>query len=96
MGFINKEIARGVLVSTFATLAGAFVYLEFFAEVDFETSLKIIKEGHLYGKILTLAAIPNLFVFFVFLKKKQDYRARGVLLATILITLTTFVLKFVY
>jgi len=96
MGFINKEIARGVLVSIFATLAGAFVYLEFFAEVDFETSLKIIKEGHLYGKILTLAAIPNLFVFFVFLKKKQDYRARGVLLATILITLTTFVLKFVY
>lgn len=96
MGFINKEIARGVLVSTFATLAGAFVYLEFFAEVDFETSLKIIKEGHLYGKILTLAAIPNLFVFFVFLKKKQDYRARGVLLATILIALTTFVLKFVY
>jgi hypothetical protein len=96
MGFINKEIARGVLVSIFATLGGAFVYLEFFSGVDFEASFKIIKEEQLYGKILTLAAIPNLFVFFVFLKKKQDYRARGVLLATILIAFTTFVLKLVY
>jgi len=96
MGFVNKEIAIGVLVSIVATLGGGFIYLEFFSEVDFEASFEIIKEEHLYGKILTLAAIPNLFVFFVFLKKKQDYRARGVLLATILIAFTTFVLKMSY
>jgi len=96
MGAINKEMAIGVLVSIIATLAGGFIYFEFFTEVNFETSLKIIKQEQLYGKILTLAAIPNLFVFFVFLKKKQDYRARGVLLATILIAFTTFVLKVVY
>ncbi|MDG2193368.1 MAG: hypothetical protein P8K77_00645 [Polaribacter sp.] len=96
MGAVNKEMAIGVLVSIIATLGGGFIYLEFFSEVDFEASLKIINDQHLYGKMLTLAAIPNLFVFFVFLKKKQDYRARGVLLATILIAFTTFVLKVVY
>ena len=39
----------------------------------------------MYGKILSLAAIPNLVVFFVFIKKKQDNRAKGVLIATLFI-----------
>jgi hypothetical protein len=95
MGFIKKEILIGVLISIVATLSGAFVYVEFFSKFDFQETLHVMKEQQLYGKVLTLAAVPNLFVFFVFLKKKQDYRARGVLLATILIAFTTFVLKLV-
>ena len=55
----------------------------------------MIKEGNLYAQVLSLSALPNLFVFFVFIKKKQDYRARGVLMASILTALVTFVLKFI-
>jgi hypothetical protein len=54
----------------------------------------MIQEGDLYGKILSLAAIPNLFVFFIFIRKKQDNRAKGVLMTTIIIALTTLILKF--
>lgn len=54
----------------------------------------MIKEGNLYGKILALAAIPNLFVFFVFIKKREDNKAKGVLIATFLIAFITLVLKF--
>ncbi len=54
----------------------------------------MIGEGDLYGKVLSLAAIPNLFVFFIFIKKKQDNRAKGVLIATILTALTTLIIKF--
>ena len=93
MGFIKKEILIGVLVSLFATFSGVFMYIEFFSKVEFQESLNFIREQNLTGKVLTLAAIPNLFVFFVFLKKKQDYRARGVLFTTILIAFTTFVIK---
>lgn len=95
MGFIRKEIFIGVLVAIIATFAGGFIYIEFFSDVSFAKTLQLIKEGNLYGKILSIAAIPNLFVFFVFIKKKQDYRARGVLLMTILIAITTFILKFI-
>jgi len=42
-----------------------------------------------------LGAILNLLAFFVFIKKKQDYRARGVLLITIIIAVSTFVFKFI-
>ncbi len=95
MGFITKEIAIGLLIAFFATAAGVFIYLEYFVEGTFAETIKIIKEGNLQGKIITLAAIPNLFVFFIFIKKKQDYRARGVLLATIITALFTLVLQFI-
>jgi len=95
MGSIAKEIGIGVLVSVLATLSGMFIYVEFFSRVDFQETVRIIKEQELMGKILTLAAIPNLFVFFIFIKKKQDYRARGVLLTTFLIAIATFVFKII-
>lgn len=93
MGFVKKEMLIGVLVSIFATLAGVFIYIEFFSKFNFQETFAVIKEQNLTGKILTLAAIPNLFVFFIYIKKKQDYRARGVLLTTILIAIATFVIK---
>ena len=95
MGSITKEIFIGVLISIIATLSGAFIYIEFFSKFEFQETLRVMQEQNLYGKVLTLSAIPNLFVFFIFIKKKQEYRARGVLLATILIAFTTFVLKLV-
>ena len=93
MGTVKKNILIGILVSLFATFGGIFLYLEYISKFGFFETLDLIKEGKLYGKVLSLAAIPNLFVFFIFIKKKQDNRAKGVLLATILIALTTFVLK---
>jgi hypothetical protein len=84
----------GVLVALFATFGTFFVYLEYFSKFSFEDTLQLIKERNLYGKVLSLAAIPNLFVFFVFIKKNQDTRAKGVLIATFLIAFTTLVLKF--
>ncbi|WP_405608273.1 hypothetical protein [Polaribacter sp. Asnod1-A03] len=94
MGTVKKNILIGVLVSLFATFGGIFLYLEYFSRFGFFETIDLIKEGNLYGKVLSLAAIPNLFVFFIFIKKKQDNRAKGVLLATIFIALTTLVLKF--
>lgn len=91
---MNKEILIGFLVAIFATAAGFFLYIEIFSEFDFQESIKIIREGDLFGKVLGLAAIPNLFVFFIFLKKNQDLRAKGVLMATILTALSMLILKF--
>jgi hypothetical protein len=94
LGTVKKDILIGVLISLFATAGGVFLYLEYFSRYSFDVTLKMIIEGDLYGKVLSLAAIPNLFVFFIFIKKKQDNKAKGVLLATILIALTTLILKF--
>ena len=93
--FIRKEIGIGFLISIIATACGAFLYLEFFSKYGFEETWELVQEKKLYGTIIALSALPNLFVFFIFLRKKQDYRARGVLIACILTALITFVLKFI-
>tara|TARA_R110001632_G_scaffold67875_2_gene159437 strand:- start:464 stop:751 length:288 start_codon:yes stop_codon:yes gene_type:complete len=95
MGNIKKEISIGFIISILATASGVFLYLQYFSKFGFEETIQMIKQGDLYAQVLSLAALPNLFVFFVFIKKKQDYRARGVLMASILIALVTFVLKFI-
>jgi Na+-driven multidrug efflux pump len=93
--FIRKEITIGVLVSILATASGVFLYLQYFSKYGFDETVRMIQEGNLYASVLALAALPNLFVFFIFIKKKQDYRARGVLMASIFTALITFVLKFI-
>ena len=95
MGTVKKDILIGIVVSLFATAGGCFLYIEYFSKFSVSETLQMIQDGNLYGKILSIAAIPNLFVFFVFIKKKQDNRAKGVLITTIVIALITLVLKFI-
>ena len=94
MGHIKKELLIGILVSLLATTCGFCIYLEYISELSISETIAKIREGGVLGSVIALAAIPNLFVFWVFLKKKQDYRARGVLITTIAVALLTAYLKF--
>ena len=89
MGYLKKEISIGFLISIIATVCGVFLYIQYFSKYGFEETIQMIQKGNLYAQVLSLAALPNLFIFFVFIKKKQDYRARGVLMASILTALIT-------
>ncbi len=91
---MKKQVLIGFLTAIFATLAGLFLYIELFSKFSWEETLKLITEGNLYGKVLSLAALANLFVFFVFIKKKQDAKAKGVLLATICLAILLMISKF--
>lgn len=84
---MKKEILIGFVVALIATSFGCFIFIEFFSNFEFYKSMALIKEGNLEARVLVLGAIANFFVFFVFLKKKQIYRARGVLLETFLVAL---------
>jgi len=91
---IKKNIAIGMLVGLIANGIGLIIVSILLGQGDdFLTVIKnAAREGFL-GKLISLGAILNLIVFFIFIKKKQDYRARGVLLITILAALFTFVFK---
>ncbi|MEI6866796.1 hypothetical protein [Flavicella sp.] len=90
-----KEIIIGFCVAILATLAGSYLYIELFSKFDVVTTFEMIQDGDLHGQIITLGAIANIFVFFVYLKKNQEARAKGVLLATIVIALVTLLSKFI-
>lgn len=95
MGHINKEVIIGILVALVATACGIFVYLEFISDDTIVETLKKVRQGGVLGAVLALGSLPNLFVFWVFLKKNQDYRARGVLITTAAVALTSLILKFI-
>ncbi|MBS9774672.1 MAG: hypothetical protein KGV59_05895 [Tenacibaculum sp.] len=90
MGFIKKEIAIGFLVSLLSTCSALFIYTEYVT-----ATLKTMQQVGILGTVISLATIPNLLIFFIFLKKKQDYRAKGVLMATFFTALVTFIIKFI-
>ncbi len=89
-----KEVLIGFLVAVIATVSGLVLYIELVSNMSYERAFEMISKMGLYGEMLTLAALPNLFVFFVFLKKNQEQRAKGILLACMVIAFTTLVLKF--
>lgn len=91
---IRKEVFIGLIVGLIANFIGIYLYLTFFSEQGFVESLQMAKANDFLGKIVSIGAILNLGAFFIFIKKKKDYRARGVLLATVLIAVGTFVIKF--
>ena len=91
---MRKDILVGIVVGLLATGLGFYLYVEFVLNGSFQESLVIINNKNLYGQVLSIAAIPNLLVFFIFIKKKQDYKARGVLIATFLVAFLILVSQF--
>lgn len=92
---MKKELLIGLAVGLIATAIGFYFYVEYALSGTFKDALAVMKEKDLYGKVLSIAAIPNLLAFFIFLKKKQDFRAKGVLLATLLVAVLILVSQFI-
>ena len=82
---MKKDIIIGFFTAVLTTFFGCYLFIEYFSNKGFYETLKLINEGNLQGKVLVIGAIANFFAFFIFLKKKQVYRARGVLIETFLI-----------
>jgi hypothetical protein len=91
---IKKNIIIGMLVGLIANSIGLIIVSALLGQGDDVITVinNASREGFL-GKLISLGAILNLVAFFIFIKKKQDYRARGVLLITILVAIFTFVFK---
>ncbi len=78
-----------------ANLIGLFFAAKILGKGEiFSTVLKTASAEGFLGKLISLGAILNLLSFFVFIKRNQDFRAWGVLLATIFIAVFTFIINF--
>jgi len=94
MATIKKEVFIGLIIGLIANLAGSYLYIYFFSDYSFEETIENALMQDVFGNIIALGAILNLFVFFIFLKKNQFYRARGVVLATVVAALAILITKF--
>ena len=92
---IKKEVFIGFFVGIIANGLGLIIAILLFGNGDsIETSIRQSISQDFFGKLVSIGAILNLIAFFLFIKMKRDYRARGVILATILIAIITFLINF--
>lgn len=84
---IKIKVLTGVFFGFIATAFGFYFYSQVFNHFSLKFIKKLIIEEDMLGEILAYAAIPNLLAFFVFIKRGEDYKARGVILATMLIAI---------
>lgn len=91
---MKKDIFIGMFVGLIANATGLILAATLLGNGDdFTTVIKSAATESFLGKLISLGAILNLIAFFIFIKKRQDYRARGVLLITVFIAVFTFVFK---
>lgn len=83
------DLFYGCLIGVLASFIGVFFFIEMFTDYDFLIGVFTIKAQGELGKLITLGAVLNLIVFFVLLKFNRELMARGVILATILLTIIT-------
>ena len=86
------DLFVGVVIGFIATIIGSFFFIMFFTDYSFIDGLYMMRSQKLLGKIITLGAILNIIFFFVLLKFNKDLMARGVVLATIILTVVTLFL----
>lgn len=92
---VKREILIGVITGLIANTIGLLFSAWLLGDKsDVIGSIKTSLEEDFFGKLVSIGAVFNLLLFFYFLRKKKDYRARGVVLATLVVAIITFIVKF--
>lgn len=95
---IAKEILIGYLVTIACNLAGMYFYVSTvnaFAEMGTLEALRKSIEIDVFSSVVALGAILDFLAFFVFLKKGQFYRVRGVLLGVLTAAVVVVLFRFI-
>ena len=79
----------GTVIGFVAPVIGSFIFIESFTPYHFMDGISIFKAQQVLGKIITLGAILNIATFFLLLQFNRELMARGIILATILLTIIT-------
>jgi len=87
---MNKiDLLLGFVIGILASLIGCFLFITFFTDFDFLAGIQAMKSEGKLGKLITLGSILDLVAFGILLKMNKDIMARGVVLAVIVIAVTT-------
>jgi len=89
----KSDLFIGFIIGIVATFLGVLVFLQLkLPELISIEGLSTIKEQGIMGKLITLGAVINLLLFFILLKINKDLMARGIVLATIVLAISTLFL----
>lgn len=95
------KLKDSILLGIPAGLIGPVIGVIIFYYVNFSTSnfssfFRMASQQNLLSPLLSLCAVINLAVFFIFIKLNHLHTARGIILSTFLYGLVIVGLKFVF
>ncbi|MGX1024673.1 hypothetical protein [Flavobacterium sp. CS20] len=90
---VKKEIFIGILLGLICNVAGMYIYIAIFTNYDLIYAINYAYRDHFLGGLIAIGAVANFLPFFVYIKKNKIYRARGVLLFSILMAVLILILK---
>jgi len=91
---IPQRVFKGFLVAVIATIIGISLWILILSDTDYFSTIKNAYQQRKLGAILAAGALLNIIVFFVFIKQKKDYEARGLMIAVFLIAIFGMIQKF--
>lgn len=92
----NKDLITGMIIGLLANIIGLILATIILGgSIDFIESLRIANVRGNLTKLVSLGAVLNLIAFFIFIRKRQDNKAKGVLIVTIFVAIFTFAFKFI-
>jgi len=88
----KTDLLIGFVLGIIGAATGVFLFITFFTDFEFGEGLIALKSQNSLGKLIALGAVINILLFFGLLKYNKDLMARGVVLATIALTVLTIVI----
>lgn len=91
------EVYLGIITGIIVPIISVSIYY-FIKYADNQSIIQFILslQGRgLFSKIISLAAIPNLLLFFIYLWTNRNFSARGVIIATFVYVIFVLILKII-
>lgn len=90
---VSREIGIGFILGLAANVLGVGLYILIFSDTGIERSLLDAYQENVLGRLIAAGAVLNFIPFFFFLNQNRIYRARGVVLASIMAALAIGVIQ---
>jgi hypothetical protein len=88
-----NSFSFGLILGILTPLFTLVLVVYFFTDISLKNSLMDLYKTQSLSGLISIAAIPNLLLFFLFLKRNRDAVSKGILAATLLIAVITTLIK---
>jgi hypothetical protein len=89
------DLKLGTILGLVVPVLGFLIfYLWNFTKWPFSVFVEFVIQKAAISKVLSLSLLPNLLVFFLYIRKNYYLTARGILMSTIIWTFTIVIVKF--
>ena len=91
----KKQMIYGALLGVIAPPIAFVFWVFLLTSYNLDEAVDLVVVGNLYSEVLSLSAIANMIIFYIFLNKNKIFVARGILLMTIFLALIVLATKFI-